>query len=103
MEEASTSNSNSSKENVECEIHMPWPAYSKVFDFRPNLSKEKNLAFACKYCIGGKIIHANKSSAANLKKHLHVSIIYLFSKKFNGKMYMYAFLEVKILSSHVKF
>ncbi|KAM0731593.1 hypothetical protein ACS0PU_002653 [Formica fusca] len=57
--------------NVECE--MPWPAYSKIFDFRPNLSNEKDFAFACKFCIGGKIIHANKSSAANLKKHLNTS------------------------------
>lgn len=73
MEEASTSQS--SKE-MECEI--PWPAYSKVFHFRPNLSNEKNFAFACKFCAGEKIIHANKTSAANLKKHIKVSIIYLF-------------------------
>ena len=78
MEEANTSQS--SRENVECEV--PWPAYSKVFDFLLNLSNEKNYAFAYKFCIGGKIIHANKSFAANLKKHLNVSIIYLFNKKF---------------------
>lgn len=86
MEEASTSQSLKEKENIECE--MPWPAYSKVFDFRPNLSKEKNFAFVCKFCINGKIIHASKSTAANLKKHINVSIIYLINEKCFGKMYM---------------
>lgn len=67
MEKASTSQSQSKDINME----MPWPAYSAVFDFQPNLSNEKNFAFACKCCIGAKIIHANKSSAANLRKHLN--------------------------------
>lgn len=73
MEKVSTSQS--SKE-MECE--MPWRVYSKVFDFRPNLSNKKNFAIACKFCAGEKIIHANKTSAANLKKHINISIIYLF-------------------------
>lgn len=74
MEEPNTSQA-LKEVSVECE--MAWPAYSTVFDYRPNLSNERNFAFACKFCIAGKIIHANKSSAANLKKHINVSIIYL--------------------------
>lgn len=77
MEEEEASTSQSVKK-VECE--MPWPAYSDVFDFRPNLSNENNFAFACKFCAAGKIIHANKTSAANLKKHINASIIYLLNK-----------------------
>lgn len=52
---------------------MPWPAFSEVFIFWPTFNNENNLAFSCKFCVGGKIIHANKSSSANLKKHVNVS------------------------------
>jgi len=79
MEEEEASTSQSSHFSRDDEDEMPWPAYSTVFDFRQNLSNEKNLAFVCKFCIGGKIIHANKSSSSNLKKHIKVCItIYLF-------------------------
>lgn len=55
---------------------MPWPAFSEVFCFQPTSNKENNLAFQCKFCVGGKIIYANKSSSANLKKHTSVSYIF---------------------------
>jgi len=54
---------------------MPWPAFSEVFIFRPTFSNKNNFAFSCKFCVGEKIIHANKSSSANLKKHVNVSFI----------------------------
>lgn len=72
MGNASTSTSTSSEKVTEIEI--PWPVYSNVFNIREDLSNERNYAFACKLCFNGKIIHANKSSAANLKKHMKVFI-----------------------------
>jgi hypothetical protein len=73
-EEASTSQS---MNEIDCKA--PWPAYSEIFKFESNLSNEKNFAFVCKLCLSRKIIHANRSSTANSKKHINVSfIIYLF-------------------------
>jgi len=71
-EQASTSQS---MNITDCKI--PWPAYSEFFAFEPKLSTENNFAFTCKLCLWGKkIIHANKSSTANLKKHINVSLIF---------------------------
>lgn len=65
----------SEKASTSLNKKMPWPAFSEVFIFQPTFSKENNFAFSCKFCVGGKIIHANKSSSANLKKHINVSNI----------------------------
>lgn len=64
---------NKEKESVTYE--MPWPAYSEAFQIQGDLNNDKNYVFLCKICIGKKLIHASKSSAANLKKHLQVNII----------------------------
>lgn len=56
---------------------VPWPAYSEAFEVQTNVNDDKNYVFLCKLCIGKKFIHASKSSSANLKKHLHVSIIFI--------------------------
>lgn len=71
---ASTSKS-SNDANGHIESKMPWLAYSDVFEFQPNISSGKKLAFSCKLCVGKKIIHADKSSMSNLKKHVNVSIV----------------------------
>lgn len=55
---------------------MPWPAYAEVFELHEKLRNEKNWAFLCKICIGKKIIHASRTSTANLRKHISVSFIY---------------------------
>ncbi|KAM0726191.1 hypothetical protein ACS0PU_008272 [Formica fusca] len=65
----------SEKASTSLNKKMPWPAFSEVFTFQPTFSNENNFAFSCKFCVGGKIIHANKSSSANLKKHINVSSI----------------------------
>lgn len=57
---------------------MPWPIYAEVFELEEKLGNEKNWAFSCKVCVGKKIIHASKTSTANLRKHISVSF-YLFS------------------------
>lgn len=59
----------------ECEI--PWPAYAEIFELQQKLGNEKNWAFLCKICVGKKIIHASKTSTANLRKHMSVSL-YLY-------------------------
>jgi len=64
------------------ELEMPWPAYSEVYRFVPKVSKDNNFAFACKLCIGKKIIYSNKTSASNLKKHVKVGCIYLFIQEY---------------------
>lgn len=78
-EQEDTQSTSEIVENVEIDLidyKAPWPAYSEIFTFEPKLSNEKNFAFTCKYCIGKKIIHANRSSTANLKKHINVSCIF---------------------------
>ncbi|XP_039304998.1 uncharacterized protein LOC113005993 isoform X1 [Solenopsis invicta] len=57
----------SSKETTE---KIPWPAYAEAFEVQEELGNEKNLALLCKICIGKKIIHASRTSTANLRKHL---------------------------------
>jgi len=64
--------SQSSQEESES-TKMPWPAYREIFDLKQHLSNDKNWAFLCKMCIGNKIIHASKTSTANLRKHISVS------------------------------
>lgn len=71
-EEASTPSTSSESSNK-----APWPTYKEIFVFEPELSNEKNYAFTCKLCLGKKIIHASKSSTANLKKHISVSLVFL--------------------------
>ena len=71
-EDTSLSEPQSSKENKVNKI--PWPAHAEVFEVQEELGNEKNLAFLCKICIGKKIIHASRTSTANLRKHLTVSL-----------------------------
>jgi len=59
----------------ECEI--PWPPCAEIFELQQKLGNEKNWAFLCKICVGRKIIHASKTSTANLRKHMSVSL-YLY-------------------------
>jgi len=68
MDEASQSSNEERK--------MPWPAYAEIFQLQEKFGNEKNLAFLCKICIGKKIIHANRTSTANLRKHINVSFLY---------------------------
>lgn len=72
-----TEQASTSEPASEIECKAPWPAYAEIFTFEPKLSNEKNFAFTCKFCLSRKIIHASKSSTANLKKHITVSFIYL--------------------------
>lgn len=76
MSDKQESTSQSTSEIVEIDYKAPWPAYSEIFVLEPKLSNEKNFAFTCKFCLGKKIIHANRSSTANLKKHINVSCIF---------------------------
>lgn len=62
-----------SQSKTECK--MPWPAYAEIFEFQQNLGNDKNWGFLCKICIGKIIIHASKSSTANLRKHISVSVV----------------------------
>lgn len=64
----------SQSSNKKCK--MPWPAYAEIFELQEKLGKEKNLVFLCKNCIGKKIIHASRTSTANLTKHMNVSLLY---------------------------
>ncbi|XP_018358223.1 PREDICTED: uncharacterized protein LOC108758010 [Trachymyrmex cornetzi] len=53
---------------------MPWPAYVEIFEeeiFQEKFGNDKNLSFLCKICINKKIIHANKTSTSNLRKHMN--------------------------------
>lgn len=54
--------------------NFPWPAYAEIFEVREHLGNETNWAFLCKMCINKKIIHASKTSTANLRKHICVSL-----------------------------
>ncbi|XP_018400179.1 PREDICTED: uncharacterized protein LOC108777723 [Cyphomyrmex costatus] len=71
-----------SSETDEINNKMPWPAYSEIFKFDSKLSNEKNYAFVCKFCFGQKIIHANKTSTANLRKHINISKEFIQFHKF---------------------
>jgi len=63
MDEASQSSNEERK--------MPWPAYAEIFQLQEKFGNEKKLAFLCKICIGKKIIHANRTSTANLRRHIN--------------------------------
>lgn len=75
-ETITTTTTTTEKANTSQIEKMPWPAFSEVFLFQPTSGKENKLAFKCKFCVGGKIKHANKTSSANFKKHINVSYIF---------------------------
>lgn len=61
-------------QSSEKECKIPWPAYAEIFELQQKLGNEKNWAFLCKICVGRKIIHASRTSTANLRKHMSVSL-----------------------------
>ncbi|XP_039311866.1 uncharacterized protein LOC113005211 isoform X3 [Solenopsis invicta] len=72
-EEAEQAQASTSQSASETDYETPWPAYSEIFKFEPKLSSEKNFSFLCKLCLTKKIIHANKTSTSNLRKHTRIS------------------------------
>lgn len=73
-----TEQPSTSQSPCETDSKTPWPAYSEFFSFESKLSNETNFAFTCKLCFNRKIIHANRSSTSNLKKHVNVSFNFYF-------------------------
>lgn len=72
--EASSSSKEASSSSKEDKCEVPWPAYAQIFELQQKLGNEKNWAFLCKICCGKKIIYASKTSTANLRKHISVSL-----------------------------
>lgn len=67
-------------ENDDNANNLPWLLYNNFFKLLYESENGKNLFVKCKLCVGNsKALSTSKNSPSNLKKHITVSLHFIFA------------------------